>query len=170
MTQKPKNLADRSIKRQVEAMTRKRLASQEIVDLAEFRSFQKETYKPTILVVDDEEIMRNALKRILESSDYKVITTEDAMGLTKHLESSHFDLILLDVNLPWVSGIELCGMLKSHSAMKHIPVVLLSGRRTREEVEISFAAGCDDFIAKPFEVDTILTVVSKSLVLRDEAK
>ena len=170
MTQRPKNLADRSIKSQVEAIARRRLASQDIVDLSEFRSFKREAYQPTILVVDDEEIMRNAMKRILESSHYKVITTEDAMGLTKLLDSAHFDLILLDVNLPWVSGLELCAMLKGHPAMKHVPVVLFSGRKTKEDVEKAFAAGCDDFIAKPFEVDRILDVVSKSLEALEEAK
>lgn len=170
MTQRPRNLADRSIKRQVEAVARRRLASQDIVDLSEFRSFKKEAVLPTILVVDDEEIMRNAMKRILESNHYKVITTEDALGLTKLLDSAHFDLVLLDINLPWVSGLELCAMLKGHPAMKHIPVVLVSGRRTTEDVEKAFAAGCDDFIAKPFEVDLILDVVSKSLVALEEAK
>ncbi len=170
MTQRPKNLADRSLKRQVEAIARKRLAAQDIVDLAEFRSFKKEAYQPTVLVVDDEEMMRSALKRILEANDYKVITTEDAMGLTKLLDTAHFDLILLDINLPWVNGLELCAMLKGHPSIKHVPVILVSGRKTKEDVEKAFAAGCDDFIGKPFEIETILSVVSKSLEKMEEAK
>ncbi len=170
MTQKPKNQADRSLKRQVEAMALKRLAGQDVVDLAEFRSFRKGQSQQTILVVDDEEIMRNALKRILESANYKVIVTEDAMGLTKHIEATPFDLILLDVELPWVSGLDLCKLLKEHHAIKGVPVVLISGRKSKEDIEKAFEAGCDDFVAKPFEVDVILDVVSKSLEKLEEAK
>lgn len=170
MKERPKNLANQSLKRQVEAVARKRLASQDVVDLAEFRSFKKEAYQPTVLVVDDEEIIRSALKRILESNDYKVITAEDGMGLTKLLDTAHFDLILLDLNLPWVSGLELCAMLKGHPAINHVPVVLMSGRKSKDDVEKAFAAGCDDFIAKPFEIEKILDVVSKSLEKLEDAK
>ncbi|MBC7660442.1 MAG: response regulator [Chitinophagaceae bacterium] len=164
MTNRTKNLADRSIRRQVEAITRKRLASQNIVDLNDFRSLRKDLNQPTILVVDDEEIMRNALKRILEIEHYKVILAEDAMGLTKILDTAHFDLILLDINMPWVDGIELCAMLKGHSSLSHVPLILVSGRKSKEDIEKGFAAGCDDYITKPFEVDHILDVVSKALI------
>ena len=163
MNQRNKNLADRSIRRQVEAMTRKRLASQDIVDLSDFRSLRKDLYQPSILVVDDEEIMRNALKRILETENYKVILAEGAMGLTKVLDTAQFDLILLDINMPWVDGIELCSMLKGHPSLSHVPLILVSGRKTKEDIEKGFAAGCDEYITKPFEVDRIVEVVSKAL-------
>jgi len=170
MSQRNKNLADRSIRRQVEAMTRKRLASQDIVDLSEFRSLRKDQYQPSILVVDDEEIMRNALKRILEAEGYKVLLAEDAMGLTKVLDTAHFDLILCDINLPWVDGLELCAMLKGHPALNHVPLVLVSGRKTKEDIEKGFAAGCNDYVTKPFEIEKIIEVVSKSLDLKEAAK
>ncbi|RZA12965.1 MAG: response regulator [Proteobacteria bacterium] len=164
MSHKNKNLADRSIRRQVEAITRKKLASQDIVHLGDFRNLKKDQYQPTILVVDDEEIMRSALKRILESENYKVILADDAMGLTKVLDSTQFDLILLDINMPWVDGIELCAMLKGHPSLSHVPLILVSGRKSKEDIEKGFAAGCDDYITKPFEVDHILNLVSKALI------
>ena len=163
MSQRNKNLTDRSIKRQVEAMTRKKLASQDIVDLGDFRNLRKDQHQLSILVVDDEEIMRNALKRILESEGYRVILAEDAMGLTKVLDTAPFDLILLDINMPWVDGIELCAMLKGHPAVSHVPIILVSGRKSKEDIEKGFAAGCDDYITKPFEIDNIIKVVSKAL-------
>ncbi len=170
MTHRTKNRADRSIRRQIEAMTRKRLASQDIVDLSDFRSLRKNQYQPSILVVDDEEIMRNALKRILEGEGYKVILAEGAMGLTKVLDTAHFDLILLDINMPWVDGLELCSMLKGHPSLSHVPLVLISGRKTKEDIEKGFAAGCNDYIAKPFEVEKIIEIVSKSLIPQELAK
>ncbi len=170
MSQRNKNLADRSIRRQVEAIARKRLASQDIVDLSDFRSLRRDLYQPSILVVDDEELMRNALKRILETENYRVILAEDAMALTKVLDTAQFDLILLDVNLPWVDGLELCSMLKGHPSLSHIPLVLVSGRKAKEDIEKGFAAGCDDYVTKPFEIDGILDVVSKTLGLIELAK
>lgn len=163
MNHRNKNMADRSIRRQVEAMTRKKLASQDIVDLNDFRSLRKDLYQPSILVVDDEEIMRNALKRILEGENYKVILAEDAMGLTKILDTAQFDLILLDINLPWVDGLELCSMLKGHPSLSHVPLVLVSGRKAKEDIEKGFAAGCNEYITKPFEIDKIIEIVSKTL-------
>lgn len=170
MNHRNKNSPDRSIRRQVEAMTRKRLASQDIVVLNDFRSLKKDHYQPSILVVDDEEIMRNALKRILESENYKVILAEDAMGLTKILDTAQFDLILLDINLPWVDGLELCSMLKGHPSLSHVPLILVSARKSKEDIEKGFAAGCNDYITKPFEVDLIIEVVSKSLSVLELAK
>jgi PleD family two-component response regulator len=170
MTRNPQNQTHQSIKRQIEDIARKRFASQDVVNLAEFRSLKKEVHQPTVLIVDDEELMRNALKRILETSDYKVIVSDDAMGLARLLDTVHFDVILLDINLPWVNGLEICTMLKAHSAMNHVPVILVSGRKSKEDVEIAFAAGCDDFIGKPFEIDTILDVVSKSLEIAKVVK
>jgi CheY-like chemotaxis protein len=170
MNHRNKNTAGRSIRGQLEAMTRKRLASQDIVNLSDFRSLKRDQYQPSILVVDDEEMMRNALKRILEGENYQVILAEDAMSLTKILDTAQFDLILLDINLPWVDGLELCAMLKGHPALSHVPLVLVSGRKTKEDIEKGFAAGCNDYITKPFEIDRIIDVVSKSLSLTEVAK
>lgn len=152
-----------SIKRQVEAIQRKRIVSQKVVDLSDFRSLSKSKHQPIILAVDDEEIMRNAMKRILEHEGYKVVLAEDAMALSKVLETVQLDLILLDINLPWVDGLELCGILKRHPTLKHVPVILISGRRGKEDVEKGFAAGCDDYITKPFEIDNMSQVVAKAL-------
>ncbi len=170
MNQRNKNSADRSLRKQVEAMTRKKLASQNIVDLSDFRSLRKDLHQPTILVVDDEEMMRSALKRILETEGYRVVLAEDAMSLSQILDSVSYDLMLLDIGLPWVDGLELCAMLKGHPSVSQVPVVLVSGRKTKEDIEKGFAAGCDDYVTKPFEVDTILEVVSKALTPAQVAK
>ena len=163
MSQKSGPRGQASIKRQVEAIQRKRIVSQKVVDLNDFRSLSKSKQQPTILAVDDEEIMRNAMKRILEHEGYKVVLAEDAMALSKVLETVQLDLILLDINLPWVDGLELCAILKRHPSLKHVPVVLISGRRSKEDIEKGFAAGCDHYITKPFEIENMSQVVAKAL-------
>ncbi len=167
---KNKNLGHRSIRQQVEAMTRRKLASQDIVDLSDFRSMRKATYQPTVLIVDDEEMMRNALKRIMETEGYKVLLAEDALSLTKVLDVSPLDCILLDINLPWVDGLELCSLFKGHPSLSMVPLVLISGRKTKEDIERGFDAGCDDYVTKPFEVERIVDVVSKALTTRQAAQ
>jgi CheY-like chemotaxis protein len=163
MSQQFGSRGGKSIKRQVEAIKRRRMVSQAVVDLSDFRSLKRDSHQPTILAVDDEEIMRNAMKRILENEGYKVVLAEDAMALSKVLETIQLDLILLDINLPWVDGLELCTMLKRHPTLRQVPLVLVSGRRSREDVEKGFAAGCDDYITKPFELENMAQVVSKAL-------
>lgn len=152
-----------SIKRQVEAIQKRRIVSQKVVDLNDYRNLQNHKHQPTILAVDDEEVMRNAIKRILEHEGYKVLLAEDAMAVSKVLDTVQLDLILLDINLPWVDGLELCSMLKRHPVLKQVPLVLLSGRRSKEDIDRGFAAGCDDYITKPFEIENMSQVVSRIL-------
>ncbi len=152
-----------SLRRQIEAIQRKRMVQEQVVDLNDFRNLRKETQQPSILVVDDEEVIRNAMKRILENEGYKVILAEDAMALSKVLEHTQLDLILLDINLPWVDGLELCSLLKKHPILRLVPLILVSGRRSKEDVERGFEAGCDDYITKPFELENMAHAVSKAL-------
>ena len=108
--------------------------------------------------------MRNGLKRILESEGYKVLVASDGMELSKILENSRFDMILLDVNLPWVDGYELCRLIKSHYALKEVPLILVSARKSKEDSQKGIEAGCNDYVTKPFDIDHITSVVSKHLL------
>lgn len=153
----------RSIRRRIETMQRKRLASQKVVDLGTYRGLHLNRQTATILVVDDDEIMRNALKRILEMDGYSVMLAEDGMELSAILENSRLDLVLLDVNLPWVDGIELCQLLKSSPAYRHVPLVMVSAKTKKEDIETAFDAGCDDYITKPFDVEKLTDVIRANL-------
>ena len=117
-----------------------------------------------ILVVDDDEIMRSALKRILDGEGYKVILAEDGLELSKVLETTRLDMVLLDVNLPWVDGYELCRLIKSHPNFTGVPLIMVSARKTKEDVEKGFDAGADDYVTKPFDIDYMLGVINKMLL------
>ena len=152
-----------SVHDQIAAIKKKKLASKKVVSLAEFRELSKNLQTKTILVVDDDEIMRNGIKRILESENYKVILAHDGLELAKILESTRLDLILLDVNLPWVDGFELCKIIKNHHALKELPIVMVSARNTEEDIDMGFSAGCNEYVTKPFDVDRICKVINDSL-------
>ena len=110
--------------------------------------------KRRILVVDDEPDLCEILRFGLESEGFEVDTAgsaEDALGL---LESSIYSLLLLDVMMPGMSGIELAAMLRSRG--EHTPVVFLTARDTHDAELEGFAAGADDYICKPFALDTVV--------------
>lgn len=157
-------VADKSLRRQIESIKRQKIVSKKVVSLTDFRELRKAIQTQSILVVDDDEIMRNGLKRILESEGYKVLVASDGMELSKILENSRFDMILLDVNLPWVDGYELCRLIKSHYALKEVPLILVSARKSKEDIQKGIEAGCNDYVTKPFDIDHITSVVSKHLL------
>lgn len=156
--------ADRTLSRRIESIKRQKIVGKKVVSLADFRDLQKKVENRTILVVDDDEVMRNALKRILETEGYKVILAVDGLELSKTLESTRLDMILLDVNLPWVDGYELCRLIKDHHALKSVPVILVSARKSKSDIQTGFDAGCNDYVTKPFDIDYITGVINKLLL------
>jgi two-component system aerobic respiration control protein ArcA len=155
---------DHTIRRQVEKLAQQRMAKGRVVSLNEFRNMKAEVDARSILVVDDEEVMRNALKRILTAEGHKVHMAADGLEFSKAVEDMRFDLILLDVNLPWVDGYELCEILKSHPSFKRVPVVMVSARTTNEDIERGLSSGASDYVIKPFDVDALLKIINKHLL------
>jgi DNA-binding response OmpR family regulator len=154
---------EKSIRQQVETLKRQKLSENKIVNLSDFRQLKKSHEARPILVVDDDEVMRNAMKRILDDEGYQVLMAEDGMELSKILETTRLELILLDVNLPWVDGLELCRIIKGHTEMSKVPLLLVSARKTKEDIEAGFQAGCDDYLTKPFDVDRMIAAIRKQL-------
>ena len=157
-------MADKTIRRKIEAIKRKKIVSKKVVNLADFRELRAAIETRTVLVVDDDEIMRSALKRILEGEGYNVILAEDGLELSKVLETTRLDMVLLDVNLPWVDGYELCKLIKSHPNFNNVPLIMVSGRSSKEDVERGFDAGANDYVTKPFDIDYMLGVINKMLL------
>ena len=156
-------MPDRSIRKKVHAIKRLRMAEKEVVNLADFRALRNAIQAKTILVVDDEEVMRNALKRILEAEGYKVMLAEDGLDLSKILEDTRLDMILLDVNLPWVDGFELCKLIKGHYSLREVPLILVSARNDKEDVNKGFESGADDYVTKPFDVEEMVAAIRERM-------
>ena len=156
--------ADRSLRRQIESIKRQKIINKKVVSLADFRELRQRIDTRTILVVDDDEVMRSALKRILENEGYKVLMAVDGLELSKVLETTRLDLILLDVNLPWVDGYELCRLIKDHHSLKSVPLVFVSARKSTQDIQNGFAAGCNDYVTKPFDIDYMTGVINKMLL------
>ncbi len=117
----------------------------------------------TILVVEDDERVRAGLQRAFESEGHKVLACGDAAEALRELHREGCDLIVLDVELPGVSGLALCRLLRAQAATRRLPVIILSSH-DREEYKVeAFAAGADDFVVKGATARELLTRVGAHL-------
>jgi two-component system KDP operon response regulator KdpE len=111
------------------------------------------TLKPTILVIEDEPSLQKFLRVTLESQNYSVIeATRGEEGL-RHASVAQPDLIILDLGLPDVDGIEVTRRLRSWSA---IPIIIVSARGKEQDKVAALDAGADDYLTKPFGVGELL--------------
>lgn len=155
---------DRSVSRKISSIHKQKLATQKVVNLFEYREVKKMGELRTILVVDDEEIMCTAIKRMLEKDGYHVLVANDGQDFSKIIETTKLDMILLDVNLPWVNGYDICKVLKAHPKLRSIPVFFVSARASEEDIRKGYDSGCDDYITKPFDVTYMMEIIQKTLL------
>ncbi len=149
----------------IERLARERMASGDVVDLKSVRDLKEKKRKPSVLVIEDDDTMRAALKRILESDGLDVRSAADGTQLGEALGDIPVDLILLDVGLPWINGLELAKLLKEHEALREIPLVFISGKTSEFDIKRGFEAGADDYIKKPFEIEKVKKTVRTLLKL-----
>jgi putative two-component system response regulator len=116
----------------------------------------REPTAATVLVVEDDLANRVLLTRLLERAGYRPITADDGpSGLAAALELAP-DVVLLDVGLPGMDGLEVCRRLRADPRTVALPVVLLTGRTSVDDVVAGLDAGADDFLAKPFQEAELL--------------
>ncbi len=119
-----------------------------------------------ILVIDDDEGILEGFEAMLTENGYAVTTSVHANDLFPLVRSTSPDLILLDVFLSGIDGIEICKKLKKNPSTKDIPIIMISAhRKIQKEIKHSQA---DDFLAKPFEMSDLLTLVKKYLKTRSK--
>ena len=159
-----KSADSKSLLGKIEKLARERMTAGDVVSFDDLRSLRKKD-AARILVVEDDEIVRKSIRKILESENYRVVTAEDARELGQVVEEFFFDLIILDVGLPWVNGYELAEMMKEHPDIKQIPLIFISGHSDMENIKKGFEVGADDYITKPFEMREVKKTVRTLLEL-----
>ena len=102
-----------------------------------------------ILLVDDEPLMIKGLKRTLEQDGYETDSASDGEEALKKLNSEHYDLVLLDVMLPKLSGIEVCQIVRETS---DIPIIMLTAKGEDMDKILGLEYGADDYMTKPFNI------------------
>ncbi len=116
-----------------------------------------------VLVVDDDPDIRELVVFKLSQLGHRVATEADGQaGLAAAIQSKP-DLVLLDVMMPKLTGIEVCQQLRTHAELAHVPVVLITAKAQEADVERGFAAGATDYIVKPFSPRELATRVESLL-------
>lgn len=116
-----------------------------------------------VLVVDDEEAIRDVLQMVLEKAGMNVTAVSSAEQARDYLAKAVVDLILLDWMLPGISGVELTRRLKNDDGFKKLSIILLTARSEAADKTRAFEAGVDDFMTKPFSPKELITRI-KSVV------
>jgi len=119
-----------------------------------------------ILVVDDEASIRDLLREVLTAAGHTVLTAPDGREALPLTLSEKPDLILTDIRMPKLDGLTLCKALRVNTETKHIPVVILTTYNTSEHMEAAMAAGADDFLPKPLNVEEVKIRVRSLLKLK----
>lgn len=159
-----KKINIKSLVDQIEKITKEKIAKESVVSLDDYRKLKnKKKQKLNVLVVEDDETMRKALVRLLESDGYTVISAADGTQLEKIFIKDSVDLILLDIGLPWVNGLELTQVLKSHEDLKEIPIVLITGLSSEADLNKGLQLGAETYIKKPFDVDVLKSTIKNLL-------
>lgn len=109
----------------------------------------------TVLVVDDSQFALNSMSRLLRNH-YTVLTASDGVEAIKIIKEKYPDIILLDVLMPNMHGLECCAKLKADPDTRHIPVIFLTSMADSQTEILSLKAGARDYITKPFNADVLL--------------
>ncbi|GAA0890458.1 two-component regulator propeller domain-containing protein [Fulvivirga kasyanovii] len=125
--------------------------------------------RPTLLLVEDNDDLRKYVKMQLRH-EYLVYETDSAENALKLAAELNPDLIIADVMLPCMNGLELCHKIKSNTSTSHLPVILLTSRASSENELEGFQTGASDYISKPFDVLLLKARIKNVLALKQPLK
>jgi len=117
-----------------------------------------------ILIVDDEKTFRESLQEILQNNGYQVALAADCLTALDLIQQDVPDLLIVDVLIPRMHGLELCARLKKDARLSQIPIILTSGVYKDLNFRLHLSSNlADDFIAKPFKEQEILKKITRLL-------
>ncbi len=117
----------------------------------------------TILIVEDNELNMRLFDQLLRANGYETIQSMDGSDVLEIAKDQKPDLIIMDIQLPVRSGIEITKDLKADEELKHIPVVAVTAFVMDGDENKIREAGCDDYLAKPYSIPVFLETVAKYL-------
>jgi DNA-binding response OmpR family regulator len=119
--------------------------------------------KPRILVVDDEPDIVELIRHHLIREHYEVVTASDGSAALAQARATPPDLVVLDLMLPGVDGLEICRKLKSDTRTANVPIIMLTAKGEESDAVIGLSQGADDYVRKPFGVKELVARVAARL-------
>ncbi|MDD5132698.1 MAG: response regulator transcription factor [Candidatus Methylomirabilota bacterium] len=121
--------------------------------------------KEKILVVEDEKDIVELLQYNLEKENFKIQSANNGQRALDLVRKNHPDLILLDLMLPEIDGLEVCRILKKDTKTSHIPIIMLTAKSSESDKIVGLELGADDYITKPFSMKELIARI-KALLRR----
>ena len=115
----------------------------------------------TILIVDDDDLSRELLQAHMENAHYDVILANSGNKALEMAVVEQPDIILMDVNMPGLSGYTVCSQLKTTPTTSHIPVLLMTAMDDDENITLATQSGADGFVSKPFDIPCMFEKISQ---------
>jgi diguanylate cyclase (GGDEF)-like protein len=115
------------------------------------------------LAIDDDPLVLNTLRRFLSRWGVRLISLDDPRLFWETLQRTNPDLLILDIEMPHISGIELCKVVRNDITWNGLPILFLSALRDAETIQSLYQAGADDYIAKPFTEPELITRIFNRL-------
>lgn len=116
-----------------------------------------------ILIAEDEPDIRELISLTLKFSGYEVVSVKDGSEAVDIAQAENFDLILMDVRMPRMTGYEACRILRSNDSTREIPIIFLSAKGQESEVQAGLEAGADQYILKPFAPEMLTRKIKEVL-------
>ena len=119
----------------------------------------------TVLIAEDSSVIRNITKRVLSFQNYTLISAKNGSDVLQKLESEPVDLILMDINMPVMDGLECTKKIRTHAkeAIRSIPIIAVTGNAKNYTKEEYQALGINEFLQKPLNFDVLVHHVRKIL-------
>ncbi len=122
-----------------------------------------DTQEKTVLIVEDNELNMKLFHDLLDAHGYRTLQTREGMEALEIARSERPDLILMDIQLPEISGLEITKWIKEDDNLRHIPVIAVTAFAMKGDEEKIRDGGCEAYIAKPISVSLFLDTVKKFL-------
>ena len=121
-------------------------------------------HRRRILIVEDSPTMRQllvfALRRL---KDVEIVEAEDGMDGLRKLSADHFDLALIDINMPVMDGLKLISLMRGEEALRDIPIVVITTEAAEEDRQRALRLGADEYLTKPIQSNRVLAVAGSLL-------
>jgi len=116
-----------------------------------------------ILVAEDSSVIQNLTKRILTMQNYNIISVKNGAQVLEKLDNDQYDLLLLDLNMPVMDGVECAQKIRDHAddAISKIPIIAITGNARNLSLEDFHDLGINDYLPKPLNYDDMVTMVNK---------
>ena len=108
-----------------------------------------------ILVIDDDHLVVKTIGKLLKMEGYFVITSESGKEALSIIEKEEIDLIISDIRMPGIDGLNVCKKLKTDVMTQHIKIIILSGHLDKDNIDLAFNYGADKIFSKPILYDVI---------------